>query len=367
MKKEKQISIFDNIPEATEEEVDREKRLRKKKWSGINSFLNYCMGFVIAGVLVVGCAALALDYQLVKGPSATMTKKWITTISETRRFDFINNLFLSEDEVDEILNAPIATPVNVISRSTQIADRVVRTVSDDGRWMVGDETDDDNDGIIYQEFKVGGSQCYLIAIQDPSRIIIGWPGFFGGNGLVLEDMISQFDALGGINAGGFIDTGGAGSGGYPDGITIINGVEHSTQSIGGVGGFDANWKFHCGDYTIEECRALGLVNAVSFEPVLLQDGFPTYSWGESGANPRTAIGQREDGTVLMLCVDGRQFFSPGLNYEEVAWIMYDYGAVCAINMDGGSSSCMMYEGELKNNPTNAAGGTRYLPTAWLFK
>lgn len=367
MKKEQKKTIFDNIPEASEEDVVREKKRRSKKWQSINRFLNYCLGFVIAGVLVIGSAALVLEYQLVRGPSGTMTKNWVTTISETRRFDFINNLFLSQDEVDEILNEPVPTPIHVIAKATQISDHVVKTVSDDGRWMVGDKTDDDGDGIIYQEFKVGGSQCYLIAIQDPKRVIVGWPGFFGGNGLVLEDMVNQFGALGGINAGGFIDTGGAGTGGFPDGITIIDGVEYSTQPIGGVGGFDANGKFYAGDYTIEQCRALGLVNAVSFEPVLLENGFPTYSWGESGANPRTAIGQREDGTILMLCVDGRQFFSPGLNYEEIAWIMYDYGAVSAINMDGGSSSCMMYEGELKNNPTNAAGGTRYLPTAWLFK
>lgn len=374
VKKNKQKTIFDDIPENTpiaEEEYDvklleKEKRLRRKKWDGVNRFLNRITGFIIVAVLVFGCAGLALEYQLVKGPSPAFSDMWIHTISETRRFDFINNLFLSEEEVAAALTpkAERAVPVTEMVVSAPVE---IQVDTNNDQWEVGGIRDEDGDGIIYFEFKESGSQCYMIAVQDPRRVFVGFPGFFGGNGLMLEDMVSTYGALGGINAGGFIDSGGAGSGGFPDGITIIDGTTYSYQSIGGVGGFDANGIFHVGDYSIEECEKLGIINAVSFSPVLVVNGAPTYSWGESGSNPRTCIGQCADGTVLMLCVDGRQFFSPGLNYEELAWIMINYGAVNAINMDGGSSTCMMYEGEIKNNPTNAAGGTRYLPTAWLFK
>lgn len=368
MKKENQKSIFDDIPENEDLLVKREKKLRRNKWEKVNRFLNRVVGFIIVTVLVLGSAGLALEYQLVKGPSPAFSNMWIHTISETRRFDFINNLFLSEKEVAEVLNAKNEErPIPTSDMQSSVPIQIEVNTADDDIWEVGGVTDDDGDGIIYQEFKEAGSQCYLIAIRDPKRVFVGFPGFFGGNGLMLEDMVSTYGALGGINAGGFIDTGGAGSGGFPDGITIIDGVEYSEQSIGGVGGFDSNGIFHVGDYNIDECRAIGLINAVSFIPPLVVNGAPTYWWGESGSNPRTCIGQRADGTILMLCVDGRQFFSPGLNYEEIAWIMIDYGAVNAINMDGGSSSCMMYEGEIKNNPTNAAGGSRYLPTAWLFK
>lgn len=367
MKKDKQKSIFDEIPESDDKVLEKEKKLYQKKWNGVNKFLDRVAGFIIVTVLVLGTAGLVLEYQLVKGPSPAFSDMWIHTISETRRFDFINNLFLSEKEVASALSPktderPVPTPDMQSAAPVEI-----QIDTDNDAWEVGGVTDDDGDGVIYLEFKESGSQCYMLAIQDPKRVFVGFPGFFGGNGLMLEDMVSTFGALGGINAGGFIDSGGAGSGGFPDGITIIDGVEYSYQSIGGVGGFDAEGVFHVGDFSMDECRQLGLINAVSFEPVLVLNGAPTFYWGESGSNPRTCIGQRADGTVLMLCVDGRQFFSPGLNYEELAWIMIDHGAVNAINMDGGSSSCMMYEGEIKNNPTNAAGGSRYLPTAWLFK
>lgn len=367
MSKDKQNSIFDDIPDEDLKQIEVEKKLRRRKWQGVNRFLNRITGFIIVAVLVLGCSGLALEYKLVKGPSPTFSNMWVHTIAETRRFDFINNLFLSEKEVNAILNSKEEETEILEATYVEAAPVEIKVDTTNTNWEVGGIQDEDKDGIIYFEFKEAGSQCYMIAVQDPKRVFVGFPGFFGGNGLMLEDMVNTFGAIGGINAGGFIDTGGAGSGGFPDGITIINGEEHSTQAIGGVGGFDAQGVFHVGDFSIEECRQLGLVNAVSFIPPLVINGAPTYFWGESGSNPRTCIGQRADGTVLMLVVDGRQFFSPGLNYEELAWIMIDYGAVNAINMDGGSSSCMMFEGEIKNNPTNAAGGTRYLPTAWLVK
>lgn len=365
-------SIFDDIPdrapEKSSEDAAAKKRASRKKWKKINRVLDRIAGFIIVTVLVIGFSGLAFEYMCIKGPSEAFSTKWFQTFAETRRFQFINNLFLTEQEVAERTVAQHTDDIEEIAMTiseANVVDIVVTEATDE--WEVGGYKDDDNDGIIYFEFKSSGSQCYMIAIKDPKRLFVGMPDAFGGSGLMLEDMISKYGALGGTNAGGFYDDNGGGTGGFPEGITIVDGVIYNDVQSGAVAGFDANGILYVDYYNIEECKSLGMINAVSFNPALVIHGQPTYVWDESGANPRTAIGQREDGTVLMLCVDGRQFFSPGLNYEEVAWLMIDYGAVNAINMDGGSSSCMMYEGELKNNPTNLAGGTRYLPTAWLFR
>ena len=87
----------------------------------------------------------------------------------------------------------------------------------------------------------------------------------------------------------------------------------------------------------------------------------------SGVNPRTAIGQRADGIVLMLVIDGRQLHSVGATYSDVVDIMLDYGAVNACNMDGGSSTSMWYQGVYVNSCSSQDGKSRYLPDAWLFK
>ena len=80
----------------------------------------------------------------------------------------------------------------------------------------------------------------------------------------------------------------------------------------------------------------------------------------------TAIGQREDGAVVMMVIDGRQGYSIGVTFEDCVNIMADkFGCVNASNMDGGNSSCMYYDGRVINRSANQAGGTRYLPDAWL--
>lgn len=64
----------------------------------------------------------------------------------------------------------------------------------------------------------------------------------------------------------------------------------------------------------------------------------------SGANPRTAIGQKADGTVLLLVTDGRGASGHlGATASDLIEVMEKYGAVNAANLDGGSSSTMYYE------------------------
>ena len=78
-------------------------------------------------------------------------------------------------------------------------------------------------------------------------------------------------------------------------------------------------------------------------------------------------GQRGDGAIIMLVVDGRQAYSFGVTYGDCADILLSYGCINAMNMDGGNSTSMYMDGKLINHPSNQAGGTRNLPTAWLFK
>ena len=85
---------------------------------------------------------------------------------------------------------------------------------------------------------------------------------------------------------------------------------------------------------------------------------------QSGLNPRTAIGQRSDGAILMMVVDGRRATSLGASFKDEAEKMLDFGAVNATNLDGGSSSLMGMNGEYLNNKATVIG-IRDIPTAYL--
>ena len=72
----------------------------------------------------------------------------------------------------------------------------------------------------------------------------------------------------------------------------------------------------------------------------------------NGRAPRTAIGVRKDGTILLVVVDGRSATSIGLTLNELAEYLVKLGADKAMNLDGGGSSEMVIGNEIKNSPSD---------------
>ena len=207
-------------------------------------------------------------------------------------------------------------------------------------------------------------------IHDPSRVQIASIDSFGGVGKTLSEFLEIYNALGCINAGGFEDENGKGKGGIPEGLVIKNG-QITYGSAGSryvdVVGFDADNVLHVGNMSGQEALNLGLVTATNFNngPVLIKDG-ERQSGFVSGINPRSAIGQAADGTVILVAIEGRMVDSLGATFEDLTDIMEEYGAVNAGNLDGGSSSGMYYEGE-RITRSSSVIGDRPLPTAIIVK
>jgi len=186
--------------------------------------------------------------------------------------------------------------------------------------------------------------------------------YFGSYGIYLTEFIEKYGAIAGTNAGGFYDPDGFGDGGIPDGLVIRDGAiafgNPGTFYIDVIG-FDADYVLHVGDMTGQQALDLGIVNAVSFSqgPVLIKDGVKQ-SWTNVSVNPRTCIGQRADGAVLLAVIEGRHIDSIGASFDDLAELMFEYGAVNAANLDGGSSSAMIYEGEQITKGSNIVGSRR---------
>jgi len=72
----------------------------------------------------------------------------------------------------------------------------------------------------------------------------------------------------------------------------------------------------------------------------------------SGRAPRTAVGTTKDGHILLLVVDGRQQLSTGMTLLELAQFIQEWGAVDAMNLDGGGSSEMVINGMAVNKPSD---------------
>jgi hypothetical protein len=107
----------------------------------------------------------------------------------------------------------------------------------------------------------------------------------------------------------------------------------------------------------------GVVDAVGGGPLIVENGQPVFRALEqftssqlSLRHPRTAIGQRADGRIVFLAVDGRQLgYSTGMTNFELAQQMVRLGAVTASAFDAGGSTTMAFDGKLLNRPSDPGG------------
>lgn len=360
-----------DLSQLTPEELERERKKAKKRRlrRKVMTVVDRIFGFFMATGIVVAFACLALGMIICRGPSESLKETFVMTMFETRRFDFVPLVFLPEEEAYAIREARNDEETQAMDSS------LIKIPGDDenadAETIDYGTVDEDGDGIIYEEIKGNGYAGHMLIVLDPSRVFVGMPDEYGYSayGLTLDVMCEKYNAVGGINAGGFYDPSGAGLGGFPDGLTVIDGVRHNDGRGGDCfAGFDINNVLWVGYYTAEDMDPMQIRDGVSFGPILVQNGVMTDEKQLlGGVNPRTAIGQRADGAVLMLVVDGRQAHSIGATYLDMAEVMMDYGAVNAINMDGGSSTVMWYNGDFLNSCSSANGISRPLPNAFLIR
>ncbi len=328
---------------------------------------------LITTILLLFLAVVGVVYVVLRGPSPAAQELLTRSLKETSAIGFIPELFLSEERVAEIMSYREEIPENEQIDTSLVTITATHRETDlsaaDSSEKTPESTDA-GDGIEFIGITGANYRGILMVVQDPFRVFVGTPDTYGGAGLTLEQMIEKYDALAGINGGGFYDPGGGGNGGTPDGIVITDGYlkwgNAGTQS--NVIGIDADGILHVGWMSAQEAMNRRIQWACSFGPALIVNGEAQTSSAitSSGVNPRTAIGQRADGAILLLVVDGRQITSLGATYEDLISIFLEYGAVNAANLDGGSSSSMIYQGEAMNINASVIG-TRPLPTAFLVR
>ena len=326
---------------------------------------------VLFSILLVIVAALcAVMWVLAKGPSPTAQRLFVMTVKETSAIGFLANMYLSEAEIDRIMSLKEpedeyieATDPSMITLPSYIPSISANPVGDPSG---GQREEADVEDVELHEVIGNGYRGYMLIVHDPKRLFVGTPNTYGGRGLTLQQMVNNTGAVAGINAGGFDDPGGSGTGGIPDGIVICEGklIWGAGTGRASVIGFDSDGLLHVGVMTPSEAINLGLQWAVSFGPTLISNGVPQPLRASSGINPRTAIGQRADGAVLLLVIDGRQIESLGATLSDLIEVFLDFGAVNAANLDGGSSTLMIFDGEIVNSCA-ALSGPRPLPTAFL--
>lgn len=330
------------------------------------AFLGVTVGMVFV------CLLLTITL-ICHGPSNSAKELFATTILETGQLKFLANVFLSKDEIEGIVSKNSLQDMNV-----EIDENLIKTNIDKTKELI-------------EIHAVNGNnfEGKMMVVNDPSKISLATTYPWGEYGKELGVLTEDADAIAGVNGGIYYSSGN--KGGRPLGVTVSNG-EIQDISLGLVGlyliGFDENNLLRIisldgmNKAQVEELiKTEKIRDAVAFQEessdknnhfvkLIINGEKRELNGMGSGANPRTAIGQRKDGSVLILVTDGRgKNGHLGATASDIIDIMAEYGAVNAANLDGGSSSSLYYNHEYLMTSVTFyyANSSWRLPTAFVVK
>ena len=312
------------------------KKLTKK--TIIGRILLCFVSLILALVLTV----VAFCYVAANGASETFRNKLVLSAKQASATKWIPELFLDDDLVQKI-----------VEDSKKVVIETVDIEEVEDQFKI--DWDKAIDGMVYYDIKGPTYKAYMLIVKDPSRLQVGVASdnfATSTGGARFYEIAEKYNAVALINAGEFADYGGVGNGARPMGITYSGGrlVHNDGLTNRTYIGFNKENQLIVKEgMTLQEAESLGIRDMVAFQNnnVLIErDGDSIkvhYKEWDSGTAQRTAIGQRADGSVILLVTDGRTASSLGATPADVTGVMLEYGAVSAAMLDGGSSAMMYYK------------------------
>lgn len=360
----------------------------KKKKSGLLGRIVRRFFLLLFTVILLAFAALVLVMNLVfNGPSPAARTQLTMSLIEASATKWVPALFIGEEAVEEI---------RASDKGAELKEEVTDTSQvvinkDSAMTSNSDEWEKYPDGIRIESYSGDTYNAHIMIVKDPSQVYMGISTEkFSTSipGKRLNAVIEEEGALAAINAGAFNDDGTASAsvGSCPLGLVMSGGkcvwTSGKQPGLEGFAGFNTDNILVVSKTNLSQSEAeqLNIRDGCCFGPALIINGEingEAYN-SNSGLNPRTAIGQRADGAVIFVCIDGRQTSSMGGTYADIIDIMVEYGAVNACNMDGGSSSIMYYRDtygrygeagqvQMINNYSLLQSQPRRMPNYWLVR
>ena len=333
--------------------------------------------FAFIGV-TVGFTMLTLALTIVlicHGPSKNAKELFATTLLETGKLKFLANVFLSSSEIEKIVSKN-----SLVEMDAEINTDLIE--SQDGK-IKGKE--------FIEIHSVSGNnyEGTMMVVNDPSRVFLATTYPWSAYGKELDVLVNEAGAIAGINGGLYQSD--ANKGGRPMGLAVSKGeILELNPYITGLYliGFDEDnilriisMENMSKESAQEMIKKEKIRDAVAFQEeasdknnhfvkLIINGEKRELNGMGSGSNPRTAIGQRADGSVLFLVTDGRgKNGHLGASASDLIDVMAEYGAVNAANLDGGSSSTMYYKDKyLMTSVTFYYSNSSWrLPTAFVVR
>ncbi|MBR3692640.1 MAG: phosphodiester glycosidase family protein [Clostridia bacterium] len=212
---------------------------------------------------------------------------------------------------------------------------------------------------------------HVLVLHDPGAVELLVSPDLGRHGYSLSEFNEIYGLVAGINAGGYLDNDTMlGKGGIPAGSVIADGQviwqSGTPDDKENLLGLTEEGVLVFGRWSATEAaEQLGLRDAVCFRPALVYQGqgLITRGTGGYGYAPRSAIGQRKDGTIIFVMLEGRRPTSIGATLLDVQNVLLDYGAYTGVLLDGGSCATLVFDRERVSRPVDIFG-ERPVPSAF---
>ena len=312
----------------------------------------FFFGHILRLILIAVLVLVVVLYRMFVGPSPAVRSMLTMSLLESSALKFVPYIFLQEETVNEIVEA------------ASLKEEITET---DTSLIVIEEPTEEEKDLELIPVSAPTSKGYIMIIRDPSRVFVGIADNIHARGMYITELAEKYDAVAAINASGFSDAGGMSNGKDPLGLVVSEGKLISAGAPKyTAAAFDKDNILHVGNFTAKDVEEMGLRDAAAWGPALIQNGVPMEVSTATGLNPRTAIGQCADGSVLFLVLDGRYPSSLGATYADMISILMEYGAVNACNLDGGFSSVLLYEGE-RISDVASIENIRKIPTAFMVR
>ncbi len=354
---------------ATVEKIQNERK-EKEKEAKTNKLIKILTACVISIALIISMYAVVIFGNI---PFVTKWRNiWIETAMTTDQHKWLATCFFPKYLIDEIMDAQVdvtdigKTDINKEDEKPDILGQknlVVGELDSHGNEVL---INDIEQGIVVLKVKTSNYVGRLVLIDDPSRVYITATDYKNSRGEFICDYLEKEDAVIGMNASGFHDPGGTSVGGVVTAQCIAQGEYWGTYSSKYITvGFDKDDRLVVGEFS--DWEEHNMRDAFQYHPALIINGDKVIEGSSGwGLQPRSVIGQAENGVVMFFVVDGRQVgYSLGATMGDCADVLEEYGAVNAGACDGGSSSVLAYEGEILNEPSTNMPTGRYLPNAWV--
>lgn len=289
------------------------------------------------------------------GPFSNVQRTVVGASINSLKHGYIARLFLSNERISQIITDSGYNSISTKNSGIQVKEYQKQT-ENHVKLL-------DINGLDYKG--------KLLIIKDPYSIRVGYSSNIPTTGETTSSIAEKAGAIAAINAGGFKDFAYAGTGGVPIGFIMHKGKVifndyKNEKKLQDCVAFTKEGMLIVGMHSIEKLKEYGVVEAVSFGPPLIVNGKPTIEKGDGGWGiaPRTAIGQKENGEVVMLVIDGRSIHSIGATLKDVQDILIANSVVNAANLDGGSSTTMYLNGKVINRPADTLG-QRAIPSTFM--